>query len=178
MRTIVIGIAALGLIHTDAGAQTAGERLARPALAGFITGYDAKSNGIAMLEQIPAGETVQRWTRMVTTQRFAGMAGKTDSRTFVTGIGASVSQACPGAKSTVEMQGAIPELRVDCPLNPSTGLPETFFVKAMMGATDLHVAQVAFRRTPSTADVKWARAYLAGVALCQAGNSQGACAIK
>ena len=178
MRNIVIAIIALGLIETSAGAQTAGERLARPALAGFNIGYDAKSNGSAMLEQIPAGETIRRWTRMVTTQRFARLAGKTDARAFLVDLGASVSRACPGAKSSVEMRGAAAELRADCPLNSATGLPETFFAKAMMGTSDLHVAQVAFRRLPSTADVQWVRNYLAGVALCQAGSTRGPCAIR
>ena len=178
MRTTVIAIIALGLIYTSAVAQAPGERLARPTLAGFITGYDAKSNGSAMLEQIPAGETVQRWTRMVTTQRFARLAGKTNARAFLVDLGASVSRACPGARSAVEMRGVAAELRADCPLNPSTGLPETIFVKAMMGKTDLHVAQVAFRRVPTAREVQWAKGYLAGVALCPIGNRQGPCAIK
>ncbi len=131
-----------------------------------------------MLERIPAGETVQRWTRMVTTQRFARLAGKTDLRTFLAELAASVTRACPGTKTAVEIQGAAAELRADCPLNPSTGKPETFFAKAMMGASDLHVAQVAFRRVPSSADGQWAKAYLAGVNVCRAGNRQGACAGK
>jgi len=179
MRNILIAIVAAGLANSHAAAQPAGERLARPALAGFVTGYDANANGSAMLEQIPVGETVERWTRMVTTQRFARLAGKTDARTFLLELGASVSRACPGARtSPVQMRGAAAELRADCPLNPSTGKPETFLAKAMMGATDLHVAQVAFRRVPTNADLQWARDYLAGVALCRAGDVQAACTRK
>jgi hypothetical protein len=56
-------------------------------------------------------------------------------------------------------------MRVDCPLNPATGLPETFFAKAVPGAADMHVAQVAFRRVPSAQDATWAERYLAGVTL-------------
>jgi hypothetical protein len=56
-------------------------------------------------------------------------------------------------------------MRVDCPINPSTGKPETFFAKAMPSASDMHVAQVAFRRVPSSADTSWAENYLASVKL-------------
>lgn len=179
MRNIIIAIVAAGLANSQVAAQSTGERLAKPALPGFVTGYDAASNGSTMLEQIPAGETVQRWTRMVTTQRFARLAGKTDARRFLVELGGSVSGACPGARiAPVQTRGRVAELRADCPLNRSTGKPETFFARAVMGATDLHVVQVAFRRVPTNGDIQWANTYLAGVALCRLGDRQGVCAGK
>lgn len=166
MRNIIVVSVVAGFAALPTSGQTPGERLVRPPLAGFVTGYDAKTNGSSMLEQIPAGETVDRWTRMVTTQRFAGLAGKTDARLFLTNLGASVVGACPGAKtSPVTMHGVTAMMRADCPRNPQTGKPETFWAEAMMGASDLHVVQVAYRRVPSNADAQWAQAYLAGVTL-------------
>ncbi len=46
----------------------------RPALSGFIVGYKAEQGGASLLEEVPTGETVQKWTRMVTTQKFDNIA--------------------------------------------------------------------------------------------------------
>jgi hypothetical protein len=77
-----------------------------------------------------------------------------------------LQRACPRATVAYRRTlGVAAQMRVDCPLNPTTGLPETFFAKAMPGRTDMHVAQVAFRRVPSAGDVAWAERYLAAVKL-------------
>ncbi|HET9460271.1 MAG TPA: hypothetical protein VFO51_09865 [Sphingomicrobium sp.] len=142
------------------------EALALPPVAGFVVGYEAARDGNSIVEQVPEGETVQRWTRMVTTQRFAGVARRADADGFLQVMLDGLQQACPGATVAYRRPGAkVAQMRVDCPLNPATGLPETFFAKAMPGAVDMHVSQVAFRRAPSASDVAWAERYLAGVSL-------------
>jgi hypothetical protein len=142
------------------------EILARPPVPGFVQGYQAARDGNSILEQVPAGENVDKWTRMVTTQKFAGVAAKTDANGFLQSMIDGLANACPGAKVTYRRAaGKTAQMRVDCPLNPGTGLPETFFAKAMAGPADMHVAQVAFRRVPKPADVTWAEHYLSGVSL-------------
>ena len=142
------------------------ETLLRPALPGFVVGYDLARNGNSIVEQVPAGETVEKWTRMVTTQRFAGVARRVDGNGFLQTMLDGLQQGCPGAKVTYRRtSGKSAQMRVDCPLNPSTGLSETFFAKAMPGASDMHVAQVAFRRAPTANDVTWAESYLTSVKL-------------
>jgi len=142
----------------------AAETLTRPPVPGFITGYQVAKNGSSIQEQVPAGENVEQWTRMVTTQRFAGVATRTNADGFLQLMVDQLSGACPGARVPYRHpSGHGAQMRVDCPLNPKTGLPETFFVKALPGASDMHVAQVAFRRVPTTKDVSWAESYLAGV---------------
>jgi hypothetical protein len=142
------------------------ELLVRPHVPGFVTGFEAEKNGNLIAEQVPAGESVEKWTRMVTTQRFAGVARRTDGDGFLQLMLDGLQSACLGARLTYRRPaGKAAQMRVDCPRNPGTGLPETFFVKAIPGGSDMHVAQVAFRRVPSAQDVAWAERYLAGVTL-------------
>jgi hypothetical protein len=144
----------------------AGEMLAMPAAPGFIVGYEAERDGNAIVEQVPSGETVQKWTRMITRQRFAGVAMRTDADGFLQLMLDGLERACPGATVAYRRPvGRNAQMRVDCPLNPATGLPETFFAKSVPGAADMHVAQVAFRSVPDAEDAAWAERYLAGVAL-------------
>ena len=147
-------------------AAIAMEALMRPGLPGFVVGTDVARNGNSIVEQIPQGETVDKWTRMVTTQRFAGVARRTDGNGFFELMINGLQRGCPGAKVAYRRpSGKTAQLRVDCPLNPSTGLPETFFAKAMPGASDMHIVQVAYRRVPNAADIAWAERYLASAKL-------------
>ena len=145
-------------------AAMAMETLMRPGLPGFIVGYNVARDGNSIVEQVPVGETVEKWTRMVTTQRFAGAARRTDGNAFLQLMIDGLQAACPGAKIAYRRtSGKTAQMRIDCPMNPVTGLPETFLAKAMPGAADMHIAQVAFRRVPSEGDIAWADRYLAGV---------------
>ncbi len=166
MRIIFTAILAATLSAVPAFSQSSAESLIKPPLADFVTGYQAASNGSSMTEQVRKGETVERWTTMVTTQRFANLARKTTTLRFLTELGQSAEVSCAGARaSTVRVVGNGSEMRLDCPLNRATGLPETFIALAIMGTSDLHIVQVAWRRNPSVADIKWGENYLHGVML-------------
>jgi hypothetical protein len=144
----------------------AAETLVRPPVPGFVVGYQLARGGNLIVEQVPAGETVDRWTRMVTTQRFAGVARRVDADGFLQTMIDGLASGCPGATIAYRRaSGGTAQMRVDCPLNPATGRPETFFAKAFAGSTDIHVAQVAFRRVPNAADISWAEKYLVSVSL-------------
>jgi hypothetical protein len=144
----------------------AAEMLASPPSPGFITGYQVARDGNSIQEQVPTGENVEQWTRMITTQQFAGVAKRVDANGFLQLMIDGLSGACPGAKVAYRRPaGPAAQMRIDCPLNPKTGLPETFFAKAMPGSADMYVAQVAFRRVPTASDASWAERYLAGVTL-------------
>jgi hypothetical protein len=60
---------------------------------------------------------------------------------------------------------AAAELRLDCPLNSETGLPETFIAKAIVHGHDMHVFQVAWRHVPNAQEVAWGERYLQGVSV-------------
>src|SRR4051812_42210277 len=73
------------------------ELLARPPVPGFVVGYQVARDGILIIEQVPSGESVDKWTRMVTTQRFAGVARRTDGSGFLQNMLNGLQSGCPGA---------------------------------------------------------------------------------
>src|SRR5690349_13229921 len=117
-------------------AAVAMEALVRPPVPGFVNGYEVAKNGNYILEQVPSGENAKVWTRMVTTQQFAGVAAKADADGFLQLMIDGLEKACPGAAITYR-RAAGPksaQMRIDCPLNPATGLPETFFARSFQGS--------------------------------------------
>ena len=156
----------LGLAVSPAAA----DELVSPALPGFVVGFEAANDQQSIREEVPAGETVQDWTRMVTTQRFTGAAARLTPSEFLGVIASNLASACPGARTspivTASLSGkATARFRADCPRLAQTGKPETFFILAVSDGEDLHVKQVAFRRDPTAADVQWADGVLGSVTI-------------
>ena len=156
------------------------EWIAQADLPGFAEVHrDEGANGM-IIERVPNGESVERWSRMITVQRFTGAAQGLSPQQLLVNMANGLSTGCPGAQAsqivrlTVSSRPAA-RFRVDCPRNPGTGLPETFTALAIAGATDLHVAQVAFRRVPSQADDAWAARQISSVALCSAASRESVC---
>lgn len=161
-------VAAILLVIAASATPAAAERLEQASPAGFVSAFRNAANGSSVEEWVPRGETVQRWTRMITVQRFAGVAERASAADYVQTVAEGLPDSCPGAqvgaigRLVISGQPAA-RVRVDCPRNPSTSLPETFFLLAIAGQSDMHVAQVAFRRVPTRADVDFARQQLESV---------------
>jgi hypothetical protein len=177
-----IAVIATATVAANA-AQPAPEYLAEPPVPGFTIGHQLSRDGNAITERVPAGETVQRWTRMVTVQRFAGASARMRPEQLLQTMGAGVVQACLGGRAgpiqslTVSGRPAA-QLRADCPINPATGKPETFLARAIGGTQAMHVVQIAFRRVPTAIDMAWAQKHLNGTVLCLPGSSAGPCGTK
>lgn len=175
MRFGLLAGAALAL-GAPAMAQSAGERLAAPPLPGFVVGYSAGNAQQSIREEIPRGETVQRWTRMVTTQWFAGLAARATPAQYARTMLSKLPQQCPGARVspvdslTVSGRPAA-RFQVDCPI----GGGETFILLAVAGQRDMHVKQVAWRGPTTSAGLQWGRGFLAGTVLCNTGSREAAC---
>lgn len=149
-------------------------------LDGFIVGYTQSNGQMAITEEIPAGETVERWTRMITSQFFAGMSKLQTPHAFLQGMKTNLARGCPGAKtSKIDDSGfsnrPAARMRVDCPLNSQTGQPETFWILVVAGPEDLHVRQVAFRKMPDATDEAWADRVLMNVRWCAGPTAQSTC---
>lgn len=175
---LAIGLG-LALATASSAATAAGERLASPLLVGFVVGHSAANAEQSIREEVPRGETVERWTRMVTTQRFTGLAARSTPEAYARVIAGQLPQACPGATIspiaalTVSRRPAS-RFQVDCPRNRG-GVPETFILLAIAGQSDMHVKQVAFRGAKTAADLAWARNYLAATVLCRPRDPQVGC---
>jgi hypothetical protein len=164
-----------------AAAPSAGqEHLAARALPGFIVGYTAANAQQSIREEIPAGETVQAWSRMVTTQTFSGTARAASPEVYARNTTAGVSRACPGARispiASLRVSGQpAAQFQVDCPRSAG-GRPETFILLAVAGPTGtMHVKQVAWRGGTTPQGLAWGRSFLSGVALCAAADRTPVC---
>ena len=68
----VLALLTTSVVLSLAASSAAAEHLASQEVPGFVVGYRVANDREDIREEVPAGETVQDWTRMVTTQRFAG----------------------------------------------------------------------------------------------------------
>jgi hypothetical protein len=177
--TKLSGLIAASLAITPPAHGAEGERLAAPMLPGFVLGFEAANARESIREDVPRGETVDRWTRMVTTQRFAGLAARSTPAEYGRTIAGLVAPACPGARVSPAVSLTVSgrqagRFQVDCPRNQG-GQRETFILLAIAGASDMHVKQVAFRGPLSAADLAWGYKYLGAVALCRPRDPQVSC---
>jgi hypothetical protein len=153
------------------GAQE-GERLVWPAAHGFVVGHHQETPQASIEEQVPKGETVENWTRMIT--RIS--RGPIDPMQFAVRMAASWRQACTGAKASDPVAGPRGvDIRIDCPRNPQTGKPETMFQRTVAGGGRLYILQVAFRSVPGAEQAAWARAQLDRATLCRADSKEATC---
>jgi hypothetical protein len=148
------------------------DRLEGPTLPDFVVGYQAANAEQAIREEVPRGETVERWSRMITTQWFARLTAKISAADFARLMVRDLPRACPGAKVTAPQELTVSgrpaaQIRADCPLLRTTNRPETFIMLVVAAETDLLVRQVAFRSVPTGEDIDWSDAVLGGTVLCK-----------
>jgi hypothetical protein len=107
--------------------QTPAERLAVPMAEGFVVGHKEIAQSGSIEERVPRGETVQKWSKMITILK---INTNVSPASYAANFETVVTRACPGTRAAREAapagRGAV-DGRMDCPRNPSTGQPETFF---------------------------------------------------
>lgn len=168
------------LAFTSVMAQPSEDRVIAPDLDRWVIGYEAHSATQVIREEVPEGESVKDWTRMVTTQRFGGLAALTTPENYVANVARGVERKCPGARvsaiRSLSMTGR-PAVRVtiDCPVLAETGKRETFLLEATGGTFDMLVKQVAFRGPRTPADMAWASQFLDALVYCAGGTTVRAC---
>lgn len=179
-RCVALGLAACPA--AAAQAQPQAEWLVQAPLPELVVGFEREEGGSLIVERIPPGETVQAWSRMATTQRFAGAVARGISLSiWADHFYAGLAGGCPGYRAGRPRYfeaGGRPavEFRVDCPRIHATGRPETFLLRALAGTSDLHVVQIAFRHVPTDDEVEWAQAHLASALLCDSSSDDPRCA--
>ena len=152
----------------------------RPPASGFVVGFEKANAEQSILERVPAGETVERWTRMLTSQRNTGRGRDPGPRQLLANMQELMGKSCPGGSTseivTMTVSGRpAARMRSDCPLNPQTGLPESYFIVAFAGTNDLFAEQVAVRRVPTAEDLSFASKDLQQVRWCTAASKEAAC---
>jgi hypothetical protein len=154
-----------------------GEWLAMPMPEGFFTAHKQQAQVGTIEERIAKGETVEDWTRMVT---LIALESPLSIQRYAATFDDRLRSGCPGAVSTAmaytDLAGHMAlASRLDCPLNPQTGKPETLFYSVISVNGRLHMLQVAFRHVPSDDEVEWARKLFDGAVVCDSASANALC---
>lgn len=153
-------IAALG-----AAAPALALSVALPQVPGFKIGSQQQAGRAVMLELVPTGQTVQRYTKMITLVTTPG-AGQMSSSDFVAMFAKRYLATCPGSRATpVPMGKSVAGIRIDCSRHPKTGKPETVFARALPVGPDMAMVQYMTAYMTMPAEAQFARNYLGSVTL-------------
>lgn len=170
----------LGLLMILADATPVPEHIAPPAGPDFVLGF-AGQGSAPIREYVPRGETVDRWTRMVTILPLGWKPGM-GPRRYAMVWAQSMQRACPGA--TVGEMRDTPlaghesvTVRIDCPRNPQTGLAEMVVGRYVTGGEELHNIQAAIRGPATPQGIAWAEKLVGGATLCATGDAKGPCRV-
>jgi hypothetical protein len=166
----VIAFTGLLCFGSAAHAQLKNENLLVGMPQGFKVGFSDARNGMNMQEWVPANETVQNWTEMVTVQVFLNRKDL-DPVQFLATMEKQWAGACKGSTATPVASGktngyasAIVTLR--CPLLASSGKPETTMMKTIKGNDSFYLVQRAARSVPSEPQLALMKSYLEAVSAC------------
>ena len=186
MLLLLAGMSSAGALNaqqppppsTSPDSSAGGEKLLFAPPQTLQKAYHSERVG-SLTEYIPAGETVEDWTEMVTVQVFRGL--KVDPAPFLQTIGRGLTKSCPGFTSPTGIingqANGYPTsmLTVTCPLNPATGKPETTVFRIIKGRDALYSVQHAWRSAVSGEEVGKAALALRTVVVCDTGDTTHPC---
>lgn len=169
MRATIAAGFVLALVAGPAAAQLVNENLLVGMPAGYKVGFNDKNERRIMTEMVPAGETVEAWTEMLTVQIFFRL--KVTPAQFRTRMTELWAKSCPNAqtKSLGEAaeNGYPSGLWLSaCPRNPATGKPENTWFKAVQGQDSFYIVQKAFKFEPSREQTDTWMEFLRQVSVC------------
>jgi len=136
---------------------------------GYKVGHQAHNAKQLISEMVPASETVDTWTEMVTVLIYFGQKGSLIG--YRSKMEKDWAAVCAGAKSAPVGGGLVNGYttmtwRQTCPLNKATGKPEITWFKAIAGNDSFYVMQKAFKSEPTAEQAAAALQYLDGVSVC------------
>ena len=146
---------------------------------GFVVGHQERSAHANIMELVPAGETVETWTQMITLQTFYGLGGVSPD-TFASGLGNRWKEVCTSGEAAkvrddVERGYPISIWVFTCPTNPRTNKPENMFLKAIQGQDSLYIVQYAFRSELKNEMALPAMTYFRKIMVCDTRRADRLC---
>lgn len=161
-------------------AEPIGETLIVGSPPGYKIGYRDNKNGQTTTEWVPATETVENWSEMVTVQIFHEFNMTPNS--FMFNVERHWRTACPDAEDVQPVARGLENgypaqvWILHCPQNPATNRPETTWFKGIQGNESFYVVQKAFRFSPNREQVTRWIAYLKSMSVCDSRMKEHACA--
>jgi hypothetical protein len=146
---------------------------------GYKVGSQKTTPKGSISEMVPAAETVENWTEMVTVQIFLGMRDVTPTQ-YRERMQKLWSNTCADSefaklKDGVENGYAALTWMQKCPLNPHSGKPELTWLKAVQGQDSFYLVQKAFKFEPSAEQRKEWGKFLDGVRVCDSRLQERPC---
>jgi hypothetical protein len=167
------------LLDRPAAAAFINENLITTAPAGYHVGFQNKGDDGLITEWVPAGQTVENWTEMVTVQVFYHL--KASPEAFMSNLETRWLRGCPGSDRALPIANAVengyPTLvwLLSCPQNPASGKVEITWFKGVQGNDSFYVVQKAFRFAPSKEQITRWVGYLKAVHVCDSRLPERAC---
>ncbi|HET9619578.1 MAG TPA: hypothetical protein VFW22_14180 [Pseudolabrys sp.] len=155
-----------------------GENLLAALPDGYKVGFQQKKGSAQITEMVPAGETVEAWTEMVTVQVFNGLKVTPDQfrdRMVKLWSGSCANSVAGPPTQATENGYPIAFWMMSCPLNKDSGKPEITWFKAIQGQDSFYVVQKAFKFDPSQGQIVQWTLYLKKVAVCDTRVKERAC---
>jgi hypothetical protein len=183
MGRMAAGALALSL----AAGAWAEERFIVPRPDGWKLAFRTIQPKIAMTEFVPASQSVEQWTEMVTSQTFVGTKDVPVDG-YLQRIAAEAAKVCDDVMVTPIRAGTHNGYQAAfmaqfCTRYAKTGKGEITLYKVIQGRESLYVAYRSWRGPPFTRDVQpvpkadfdaWVE-YLNGVLVCDTADSQRPC---
>jgi hypothetical protein len=178
LRRLIAG--AFGVLGTVAGAQSldGAEQLLFSPPAGFKLGHRAEQGATTLAEFVPKDQSVDDWTEMITIQIFRRPAFT--AAELVRGVSAKIAAACPATTGGPQLNGnangyAVSMISLSCPVNVSTGKPETLVMRAINGGSAVYSMQRAWRSTASRQQLGEAFLALGHINVCDPRTTEHPC---
>lgn len=165
-----------GALHAQ---QLKNENLLVGMPQGFKLGFKDSKNGMNMQEFVPASETVQNWTEMVTVQVFLSRKDLQPAP-FLAAMQKQWAGSCKDSTATPVATGKVngyeaASVLLRCPLLASTGRPETTMLKAIKGNDSFYVVQRAVRSVPPPERLETMKKYIESVSVCDSRSPTSPC---
>jgi len=180
--TRIAAACALALTYDQVQAGLQGENLLQPLPAGFRIASEQAEGKATLTEMLPVDETVDQWTRMVTTQIYRGMDDTSFFAKYTNQMKGRWSSACDVADTKPFSDGVENGYTTHvwlqiCAFKDSHRKPEITLFKFIQGRDAAYVVQMAFHFHPGKAQLADWMSYLAKVTVCDTRHPESPCPV-
>jgi hypothetical protein len=111
-------------------------------------GYHTVTDQQEIREFVLKGESVKKWTELVTVQAFPGLQLNVDPEDYMNGMAASLKKACPGAKVKLIRKGAS-DIVFEWEINSCSGQDNQYEIdRIIAGDRAMYVLHYAIKDLP------------------------------
>lgn len=172
----------LGLASGTASARLEGENLLQPLPPGFKIATEQAEGQASLTEMVPTDETVDRWTRMVTTQVYRGLSDASFFAKYKDQMKDRWSKACDVADTRPFSDGnengyATHVWLQVCAFKDKQKKPEVTLFKFIQGRDATYVVQMAFHFQPGKTQLAESMTYLGKVTVCDTRRAESPCPV-